>query len=336
MIQLFKSKIYIASLLLLLILITGTIGFMLLGNFGFVDALYMTVITVTTVGFGEVQPLDGEAKIFTMFLILISVFSLGYVISVVSEYLISRNTLQTLKHKKMQKQIANLNEHVIICGFGRNGSQAAEKLKASKKSFVVIEKDQAVIEKNEHKGFLFVNGDASNDDILLMAGVERAISVIAATPDDSDNAFIMLSARQLNKELNLISRASQDQSANKIRLAGADHVILPDIIGGNHMASLVVAPDLIEFLERLGIRGETIANIEEVASDVFMKDYHNKTIKDLDIRKNTGCTIIGFKSPNGDYIINPEADTVLEKNSKLIVLGRAEQINSLKELCDNY
>ena len=336
MIQLFKSKIYIASLLLILILVIGTVGFMILGEFGLVDALYMTVITVTTVGFGEVQPLNGEAKIFTMFLILISVFGLGYVISVVSEYLITRNTLQTLKQRKMHKQIANLKDHVIICGFGRNGSQAAEKLKASKKSFVVIEKNQDVIDQNEHRDFLFVYGDASNDEVLLNAGVERAISVIAATPDDSDNAFIMLSARQLNKNLNLISRASQDQSANKIKLAGADHVILPDIIGGNHMASLVVAPDLIEFLERLGIRGETIANIEEVASNVFLKDFHNRTIKDLDIRKNTGCTIIGFITPNGDYIINPEPDTVLEKDSKLIVLGKAQQINSLKDLCDNY
>jgi voltage-gated potassium channel len=319
-----------------LILVIGTLGFMLLGDFGFVDALYMTVITITTVGFGEVSPLDQTTKIFTICLILTSVFTLGYVISVVSEYILNKNTLANLKQKTMQKQIAKLSNHVIICGYGRNGTQAAAKLKASKKAFVVIEKDSEVIEVNEDKNIVFVLGDATTDEVLLEAGVKKAAVVIAATPDDSANAFIILSAKQLHAQLNLISRASTVQAAKKIKLAGADHVILPDIIGGNHMASLVVAPDLIEFLEHLGIRGESIANIEEVASETFMQDSLKKTIRDLDIRKNTGCTIIGFKSAVGDYIINPEPETFLEPKSKLIVLGRADQIMSLKELCHQY
>lgn len=320
-----------------MILIFGSTGFVVLGDFEIVDALYMTVITVTTVGFGEVLPLDEKTKIFTICLILVSMFALGYVISVISEYIFSKSRLEFLKSRKMQKQIDNLENHIIICGFGRNGSQASEKLRATKKAFVVVEKNPEIVKIHEETDCLFVIGDASTDETLLRAGVKRAQAVIAATPDDSENAFIMLSARQLNKNLKLISRATQEESAKKIRLAGADHVILPDIIGGNHMATLVVAPDLIEFLERLGVRGETIANIEEVESEIFMAENNGgTTIKDLDIRKKTGCTIIGFKRSNGDYIINPEPETILEKNSKLIVLGRADQITSLKEMCDTF
>lgn len=336
MLKFFRSKIYIAVTLLLVILMLGTTGFMVLGDFGFIDALYMTVITITTVGFGEVVPLDPATRVFTIFLILFSVFSIGYVISVVSEYLLSKNTLENLKAKRMQRQIDDLENHVIICGYGRNGRQAAQKLRASKKSFVVIELDKEVILEHESDECLFLHGDGSDDEILIKAGIEKASAVIAATPDDSENAFIMLSAKQLNSKLNLISRATHEASAKKIRLSGADHVILPDIIGGNHMASLVVVPDLIEFLERLGIRGESTANIEEVASEIFMNNGEKRTIKDLDIRKNTGCTVIGFKGANGDYVINPEPDTVLVSNSKLIVLGRADQIKNLKQMCDTY
>jgi len=179
---------------------------------------------------------------------------------------------------------------------------------------------------------LFVHGNANEDEVLQEAGVERAHSLITALPKDADNLFVVLSARQLNKGLTIISRASQETSYNKLKLAGANNVIMPDKIGGYHMASLVVIPDLVEFLDNLSIIGEDTVNIEEVAIEALTSNGTPHTIKDLDFRRKTGCTIIGYKKPEGEYVINPEADTQLQPNSKLIVLGRPEQIIKLNNM----
>ncbi|MFD0963383.1 potassium channel family protein [Pseudofulvibacter geojedonensis] len=326
-----KSKIKTALLLFGTILLIGVVGFRIIADLSWVDALYMTVITISTVGYGEVAPLSEEAKVFAIFLILASVFFITYAISVISEYIVKNNDFQLLKQRKMKKKVDQLNGHVIICGYGRNGKQAAQKLSIHNKSFVVIERDKELIEKYEND-VLFVHGNANEDDVLQNAGVERAHSLIAALPKDADNLFVVLSARQLNKELTIISRASQETSYNKLKLAGANNVIMPDKIGGDHMASLVVIPDLVEFLDNLSIIGEDTVNIEEVAIEALTSNDTPHTIKDLDFRRNTGCTIIGYKKPSGEYVINPEADTQLLPNSKLIVLGRPEQITKLNSM----
>jgi len=291
----------------------------------------MTIITVTTVGFNEVGPLETEGKIFTIFLIISSVFIFAYAISVITEYLFSKNQLQLLKTKKVKKMINNLSNHVIICGYGRNGMQAVERLKAYKKPYVVIERDKDIIEKYE-VDVLFVEGDANEDETLLTAGVKDAQYLIVTLPDDADNLFVVLSARQLNQKLFIISRASQVTSQNKLKLAGADSVIMPDKIGGDHMASLVVIPDLITFMDKLSTEGENTTNLEEVAIEDFADQMECNSLRDLDLRRKTGCTIIGYIEPDGNYIINPEADLPLEPKSKVIVLGRPEQIKKLNEM----
>lgn len=333
MYAIFKSKFRIALLLLAIVLLTGIIGFRVIADYSWVDALYMTVITVTTVGFGEVEPLDDNAKIFTVILIALSIFIITYAISVISEYILSKNNFQNLKQRKLEKKIEQLKNHVIICGYGRNGKQAAQKLSVHNKSFVVVEKDKELIERYEND-VLFVNGNANEDETLLRAGIERAHSVIVALPNDADNLFVVLSARQINNDITIISRASQEASYKKLKLAGANNVIMPDKIGGDHMASLVVIPDLVEFLDNLSIIGEDKVNIEEVAIEALTDNGVQNTIKDLDFRKKTGCTIIGYKTPEGKYVINPEAETLLEPKSKLIVLGRAEQIMKLNKMFD--
>ena len=334
LIKFFRTKIYTAVFLLSLLLAIGVIGFKVMSNYTWVDSIYMTVITITTVGFGEVQPLDDNAKIFTIFLILASVIILGYAITVITEYILSKNDLEELKQKEMQKKIDNFNGHIIICGFGRNGKQAAKKLNAYKKPFVIIEKDKEVIEKYQEDDLPFVYGNANEDETLIEAGIERASTLISALPNDADNLFVVLSARQINRNMNIISRASQETSYEKLKLAGANNVILPDRIGGDHMASLVVIPDLVEFIDNLGIVGERNINIEEVVVDKFYNTNEVKTIKDLDLRRQTGCTVIGFKDGKGEYIVNPEADTQLIEGSKIIVLGRPEQIQKLNSLYD--
>ena len=331
----FETKIYLAITLLVFVLLIGVLGFKLISGYSWVDAIYMTVITITTVGFGEVQPLDDSSKIFTVFLILSSVVIVGYALSIITEYIISTNNFEELKKKKMQKKIDSFHNHTIICGYGRNGKQAAKKLMSYKKEFVIIEKNKDIIEKFESETIPMVLGNANEDEILLQAGLERASTLISALPSDADNLFVVLSARQINKDACIISRASRETSYQKLKLAGANNVISPDRIGGDHMASLVVVPDLIEFIDNLAVGGNENVNIEEIDVDKLYNTSNKvQTIKDLDLRNKTGCTVIGFKGSGGEYIVNPEAEIKLVPHSKVIVLGRPEQIQQLKSIYD--
>lgn len=331
MLRLFRSKIYLALFMVSVVLLFGVLGYRYIAGFTWIEALYMTVITVSTVGFKEVRPLTTEEQLFTVILITASIFIFAFAISVVTEYILSKNSLQLLKKKKVKQKIERFENHVIVCGYGRNGAQAAARLKAYNQQFVVIEKDKDVIEKYEQEA-LFVEGDANDDQVLLEAGVERARYLISTLPEDAANLFVVLSAHQLNKDLFIISRASQITSQKKLLLAGANKVIMPDKIGGDHMASLVVLPDLITFMDKLSMEGEHTTNLEEVHIEDFTNRLNCNTLRDLDLRRKTGCTIIGYVKPDGTYIINPEADMPLEPKSKVIVLGRADQIRKLNEM----
>jgi voltage-gated potassium channel len=331
MIKFFRSKIYLALVLIVVVLLFGVLGYRYISDYSWIDALYMTIITVTTVGFSEVRPMGPEGKIFTVLLIVTSVFIVGFAISVVTEYILGRNSLQILKKKRVKKTIDSLSNHVVICGFGRNGMQASERLKAYNRPFVIIEREKEIIDRYDDT-VLFVEGDAYDDEVLLTAGIERAQFLITALPDDATNLFVVLSARQLNKNLFIISRASLVNSQKKLLLAGANKVIMPDKIGGDHMASLVVMPDLITFMDKLSMEGEHTTNLEEVAIEDFADQVECNSLRDLDLRRKTGCTIIGYITPEGEYIINPEADLKLQPKSKVIVLGRPEQIKKLNEM----
>ncbi len=328
----FRSRLYKAIFFTGLTFLVGIIGYFLLFGYSFIDAFYMTVITVTTVGFGEVHPFTPEEKVFTIFLILSSLFTFGYAVSSFSEYLISGDFFQQLKIKRVQKQIEQLDGHTIVCGFGRNGKQALAKLKSYKRNVVIIEKDKELIKHLDERKVLNVEGDATSDETLLKAGINNAKFLITALPSDADNLFVVLTASQLNKKCKIISRASKESTYSKLKIAGANNVIMPDKLGGAHMASLVVTPDVIEFVDRLTIEGDTTANLEEVAIDDLPKEYLNKTILDLDLRKKTGCTVIGYKTSEEEYVINPEASLKLEAGGNLIVLGRPEQIHKLRAL----
>jgi len=333
MYNIFKSKFKIAILFVIGVLLIGVFGYRYIADYSWIDALYMTTITITTVGFGEVGPLNDGAKLFTIGLILASVLTLANAISVITEYFMNKNSFEQFKNRKMKQKIEKLSNHIIICGYGRNGKQAAQKLSSYNKPFVVIEKDKELIEKYNDE-VLFVYGNANEDEVLLGSGIEKAHSIIVALPNDADNLFVVLSARQINNNIGIISRASQESSYKKLKLAGANNVIMPDKIGGDHMASLVVMPDLVEFLDNLSIIDENKVNVEEVAIEAITSTKVLQTIKDLDFRNKTGCSIIGYKTPEREYIINPEAETILRANSKLIVLGRPEQISALNKMFD--
>lgn len=226
-----------------------------------------------------------------------------------------------------------MRDHVIVCGYGRNGKQAAQKLIDYRQPFVVIESSEEIVNRASSDQLFFVHGNAIEDEVLIEAGIEKASTLICALPSDADNLFIVLSARQINKNLKIISRATEETSYKKLKLAGADNVIMPDKIGGDHMASLVVVPDLVEFLDNLTVSGEEDSiNVEQIPFEKICPDDKEHAIEELDIRKKTGCSIIGYKSPEGEYIVNPEPSMVVRKNSKLIMIGRPPQIEKLKSL----
>lgn len=330
--RLLESKIKLAVALIILVFLAGVIGFRFLYEYTWVDALYMTIITISTVGYGEVQPMDAYGKVFTSIFIISGLFIFGFGLSVITEHILNKNDIGNLKRKRMKKKIETFNNHVILCGYGQNGRQAAQKLINYKKDFVVIDTDEEVFHEWEDDSLHYIIGNATEDEVLTQAGIERASTLICALPRDADNLFIVLSARQLNRDLVIISRATEENSYKKLKLAGADNVIMPDRIGGSHMASLVVVPDLVEFLDNLSVSGEHDSiNVEQIPFSKICADGIEKTIAETDIRKKTGCSIIGYKSPNGNYIVNPAPEQKLEKESKLIMIGRPEQIEKLKK-----
>ncbi|WP_310557661.1 potassium channel protein [Flavobacterium sp.] len=332
--KLVRSKINAAVLMLVCISAIGVLGYRFISGYSWIDAVYMTVITVATVGFGEVVPLDDTSKIFTVFLILASVIIVGYALSIITEHILSKSNIEELKNKKMQKNVDGFKNHVVVCGYGRNGKQVVRKLMAYNKLCIVIEKNKEIEDRLKSDNVPYIIGNANEDEVLLRAGIDRASAFISALPNDADNLFVVLSTRQINKDINIISRASLESSYTKLKFAGANNVILPDKLGGDHMASLVVVPGLMEFIDNLSFVGNSNINIEEVAFEKLKSKTQVKTIKDLDLRDKTGCTIIGYKDENGNYIVNPEENLVLAPHSKIIVLGRPEQIEVLNKVYD--
>ncbi|MCW3086528.1 MAG: Potassium transporter TrkA [Bacteroidetes bacterium] len=327
------SKFYISIAFLLLIVCIGIGGYIIIEGYNFLDAFYMTIITVATVGFEEVKPLSDPGKVFTAFLIITSFGTFAYAVTSISKYVIDGEFNQYFKNLKLSAAIEKLEDHVIICGFGRNGKQAAHVLKKHDKRFVVIEQKKEIIATITHKySDLILEGDATQDEVLERAGIRKAKALITTLPIDADNLFIVLSARTLNPKLTIISRASEDNSDKKIKLAGADNVIMPDKIGGAHMASLVMKPDVMEFVDFITGQGGDNIRLEEITFENLTQEFQNKSIRELEIRNRSGANIIGFKTAQGEFIINPSADTKIIPDAKLFVLGTSEQINKLKEL----
>lgn len=335
MYNVFKSyyRFYAPLLILLSVWVIGTIGYMIIDDYTFFDAFYMTVITVATVGYGEVAPLSHAGKLFTAFLIITSFGTFAYAVSSITKFVIDGEFNEFFKNRKLNATIDKISDHVIICGYGRNGRQAAQVLKKHNKRFVVIENSATLTATLNHKfSELVITGDSTQDEVLIKAGILRAKAIITTLPVDADNLFIVLSARNLNKNLTIISRASEDNSDTKLKIAGANNVIMPDKVGGAHMASLVMKPDVMEFIDHITAEGGDNISLEEISFERIPDELKNKTLKDLEIRNRSGANIIGYKTAKGEYIINPSADTLVIPDSKLFVLGTAEQIAALKKI----
>jgi voltage-gated potassium channel len=327
------TRILLPLYLLIAITIIGTIGYTVIAHYSLTDAFYMTIITVATVGYEEVHPLDTSGKIFTAFLIIISFGTFAYAISSITKFVMDGEINQLFKSRKLNATIQKMSDHVIICGYGRNGRQAAQVLKKHNQRFIVVEKNTELTSNMQHQySDLVVSADATLDETLMKSGILRAKALITTLPVDADNLFIVLTARNLNPRLTIISRASEDNSDAKLKIAGANNVIMPDKVGGAHMASLVMKPDVLEFVDYIVGQGGDGMNLEEITFENIPEPLRHQTLKDLEIRNKSGANIIGFKTATGEFIINPSADTKIIPHAKIFVLGTGEQIARLKEL----
>ena len=323
--QLFK-RLLIPLVLLVCLTIIGALGYMLIENYNFLEAFYMTIITVASVGFNEVHPLSDTGRVFTIFLIVINLGLFTYFISLLSRYFFDIEFINKYKMINMENKIQHLNNHVIICGFGRNGKESAQILHNNKIPFVVLEeKEEAFTDLNFEVTHL-IKGNATRDEVLLDAGIKNARALISTLPVDADNLFVVLTARQLNPALTIISRASQDTSVNKLKIAGANNVIMPDKIGGAHMATLVMLPDVVELISILGTRSNQHFRVAELKVNTSI------TLNELNLWNRTNCTILGIKGEESEFIINPLSSYIIKLSERLIVMGSDEQIEEARKI----
>jgi voltage-gated potassium channel len=316
------------------LILFGTLGYIFIEKYKFIDALFMTVITISTVGYGVIGSLSEFGIFFTIILIVLSFLIIGLIVQNFTKYISDDDLRKNIRLKKKLRLMKSYKNHVIVCGYGLNGSHAVLELIKNNENVIVIDDNIKVIEQacEIEKGAIFITGDARNEEVLKLANIETAKALITALSIDADNLFVVLTARELNSNLRIISRAVEDSSERKLRRAGADHVILPDSVGGIRMAKQVSEPDVLEFLDYIVAKSGIDVNLVEINCNTLSDKFINKTLHQLDIRKKTGANVIGIKLENGTYIFNPAANTIIEKNVKIFVLGTPEQILNLKEL----
>lgn len=322
-----------AVVLVVASMLIGVAGYMFLENYTLVNAFYMTVITISTVGFTEAQPLSDAGKMFSSFYILFNIGIFAYSISVFTSYVIEGQLFKNMHITLIKDNISQLQDHIIICGYGKHGKEISENFFQHNIPFVIIEIDPTEIEdiqKSDEK-ILYLEGDATQDEILQEAGILRARALISALGDDSDNVFTVLTARQLNKNLQIISRARLPKTKKKLELAGANQVIMPEQIGGFYMASLISRPGAIEFFSFLANQRISAVNMLAIRYEDFAESQRGKSIAELRFRDKTGANVIGFQKPDGSYIVNPEPNSKVTENCSFIVLGNMEQLKKVEE-----
>ena len=328
------KKPVIPLVFLLILIVIGTTGYSILWRNEegvLVDALYMTVITITTVGFGEIHKLDSNGRIFTMFISIAGFASLFYVLTLLMENLVIIQLNNYRGKKKKMKKIDKLNNHIILVGHGRVGHLTAKELASAHEPFVAIDDsfdDPEFIPLDD--SMLMIEGDATEDEVLLKAGIERARGMIIATANSATNVFVVLSAKVLNPKLFIVARADLDSDIEKLKRAGADRVVNPYSIGGQRLAQLMVNKNIIDFFDTTLGSKENSLKIENIILSDSSK-WYGKTLKELDLRQKTGASILAV-SRHSAPILNPGADFIIMKEDQLLVIGTKEQLKHIEEL----
>jgi voltage-gated potassium channel len=315
-------------LVLLIVFFTGMSGYQLIEGWSMLDALYMTVITLSSVGFSEVHPLSADGKIFTMFLILLGTGALVYGVSTITAFVVGGEFSDVLRRRKMQSKINRLNKHYIVCGADQTGRYVIEELVKTKRDFVVIEKDTQKIKYLESLEILFVEGDATHNAILQTAGIEKATGLISALHTDADNLLVVLTAKQLKPAIRIISKAIEEESEQKIRMAGADGVVMPNFIGGMRMVSEMLRPSIVTFLDIMLRARDRTVRVEDIVIAEH-SPFIGKTLQETGMLDIEGMTVVALKDAlEGRYIFNPLKTSVLTSHHTLVVMGDVEIIHN--------
>ncbi len=321
---------------LVIIVAIGTIGYQILLGVSFVDALYMTIITISTVGFTEVGDMTDQAKYFTMVIIFMGLGTVGYAVTSAVGLLLEGTFKETWRRVKMEKQIKELKDHYILCGAGETGQSVIQQFENSKVDFVVIEIKERIVRELADRGVLVIQGDGTHEEALEKAQIHKAKGLISSLPKDAANVFAVLTARQMNPDLYIVSRSVESNSREKLKKAGANNTISPNIIGGMRMASFVIRPSIISFLDIITHAGDVVLDLEDVII-CQSSSLKGKTLKEAKIPERTGLIVLAIRKKGKEQPkLNPSSDEVLEEGDAMIVLGKEEQVNELRDLaCDD-
>ena len=326
-----EKKLKIIVMILVAVVLFGIIGYSVIERWPLLDAVYMTFITLSTVGFKEVYVLSPAGRMFTILLILVGVAGAAYTLRVIGEWIVEGEMKKIFGRRRMQKGIKELVNHYVVCGFGRVGRRIAQELCNRKVPFVVIDNDLQRIEQAEKDGFLFVQGDSTIDQTLIDAGIERARALITAVANEADGVFIVLSARQLSPQLLITARTETDEGKKKLLRAGANKVISPYKIGAIRMALTTLRPNLVDFMKIITFDKETGLTIEEIQIKPG-SPMIDSTLRECAIRKEFGIMVAGVKKTGKDVFLNPSPDTKIEAGDILIVIGDREGLEKLEKL----
>ena len=325
-----RKKFFLALGLILIVIAFGTAGYQLIEGWNFLDALYMTIITLTTVGYREVHELSGRGMIFTIVLLLVGVGTFLYALSAGAKIILEGELQELFGRKRLEKKIKELKGHYIVCGYGRMGKIICRELKAKNVPFVAIERNGDFLNIRSDD-LLGISGDATNDDILREAGIERAKGLISVLPSDALNLYVVLSARELNPDLHIVARAGEEGSENKLLRAGADKVVSPYHIGGLRIAHTILRPAVVDFIEFATKTG----NIELQMEEVTIPEGSNMADKSLDqcgIGRELGIIIVGIKRHTGEMRFNPTSRSTIKAGDTLIALGEISKLKVLENM----
>lgn len=319
-------------LIFIFMILLGVSGYIVIEGWSFIDALFMTVITISTVGYREVRPLSLHGEVFTIFFILVGVGSFFYIITTLAEYILSGHLKGNLEKKRMKNQIAKLRNHYIICGFGRVGQEVAKELKREGVNFVVIDNQPAAIQRCEQIGYLYIEGTASDDQSLIDAGAMNAAGLVPATDSDAENVYITLSVKNMRKDLYVVARASTQEAGQKLLKASADRVISPYSIGGKRIAGTLLRPNVVEFIDFVLHNGELDFFLEEIEVKE-RSHFQGMTIGEARARNRTSANILAIKKKKENRLIaGPEPQVPIEEGDLLIILGTKGQLKEMERL----
>ncbi len=325
------KRLRTALALVLLMTAIGTVGYMIIEGASLFDSYYMTIITLASVGYGEVFKLSQMGRFFTTILIIFNLGLFTYAISTIAHIFTEGGFSKLITSYRMLEKIQKLKGHTIVCGFGRHAMEVTRELSKQANQFVVIEQNAEKIQSlTETSDYFYVEGDATLEAFLMEAGIERAANIVITLPDDADNIFIVITARQLNPKLRIICRANRQVDETKLLRAGADHVVMPERIGGFYMATLVKKPDLVEFFNLISNMGPENVVFEELAVKDLLPKYQGRTIEQSRLVADCGIPIVAIRDPKGAYFLNPPVQTSLLPDTHIVVFGNPEQMKRFR------